>query len=131
MARGKKTSAEDPAGGEGIRLSAHPRARRQIRMAKGWSGLIAFAIVLYLSRGAGLPLGDALLRGLFGGIAGYLAAWMIAVTVWRHIALAELEDLRVRLLAKMEAQAAAAEAAAEAARQSGDASATSTMVSRS
>jgi hypothetical protein len=94
-----------------IRLSAHPRAARQIRMAKGWSGLIAFVLVIYLSHGAGLPFADALLRGVLGGIAGYLAAWMIAVTVWRHLALAELEDLRLRVLARMEAQATAAEAA--------------------
>jgi hypothetical protein len=32
-------------------------------------------------------------------------------TVWRHIALAELEDLRKRLIAKAEAQVAAREAA--------------------
>jgi hypothetical protein len=129
MARGKKGAAAG-AGEQGIRLSAHPRAQRQIGMAKSWTGLIAFAFVLYVSHGAGLPLGDALARGLLGGIAGYLAAWMIAVTVWRHVALAELEGLRLRVLAKMEAQAAAAEAAAEAA-QSGDAPTASTMASRS
>ncbi|HMJ33108.1 MAG TPA: hypothetical protein VK501_04245 [Baekduia sp.] len=130
MARGKKGAEGAPEPG-GIRLSSHPRARRQIRMAKGWSGLLCFGLVLYLSRGAGLPFADALLRGVFGGIAGYLAAWMIAVTVWRHLALAELEDLRLRLLAKMEAQAAAAEAAAaEAAARSGDATKPPTMVSQ-
>jgi hypothetical protein len=112
MARGKGKGQDPETLDGGIRLSAHPRAARQIRAAKGWSGLIAFGLVVYLSRGAGLPFADALLRGVLGGIAGYLAAWAIAVTVWRHLALAELEDLRLRLLARMESQAQAAEAAA-------------------
>jgi hypothetical protein len=95
----------------GIRLSAHPRARRHIAIAKGWGGLIAFAVVLKLAHGAGLPWPDAIGRGVLGGVVGYLAAWMIVQTIWRHVALAELEDLRRRLIAKSEAQAAAREAA--------------------
>jgi hypothetical protein len=101
--------------GEGIRLSAHPRARRHIAIAKGWGGLIAFLVVLKISRGAGLLWPDALERAVLGGVVGYLTLWMIAQTIWRHVALAELEDLRRRLIAKAEAQAAArAEAIAEA-----------------
>jgi hypothetical protein len=99
-------------GAEGIRLSAHPRARRHIAIAKGWGGLIAFVVVLKLARGAGLPWADAIERGVLGGIVGYLAAWLIVQTIWRHVALAELEDLRRRLVAKGEAQRAAREAAA-------------------
>jgi hypothetical protein len=125
MARKKKGADADgaaPAGAAtaaGIRLSAHPRARRHIAMAKGWGGLIAFAVVIKISRGAGLLWPDALERGVIGGVVGYLAAWMIVQTIWRHVALAELEDLRRRLVAKAEAQGAAREAAiaeAEAAR---------------
>jgi hypothetical protein len=66
-----------------------------------------------------------------GGVVGYLTLWMIAQTIWRHLALAELEDLRKRLIAKAEEQqvererqiaeaetaAAAAKAEAEAAHQ--------------
>lgn len=95
-----------PPGGHGIRLSAHPRARRHIGMAKGWGGLIAFLLVLKLSRGAALPWPDALERAVVGGIVGYLTLWMIAQTIWRHVALAELEDLRRRLIAKAEQQQA-------------------------
>jgi hypothetical protein len=95
-----------PLKGDGIRLSAHPRARRHIAIAKGWGGLIAFVLVLKLSRGAGLPWPDAIERALVGGIVGYLTLWVIAQTIWRHIALAELEDLRKRLIAKAEAQQA-------------------------
>jgi hypothetical protein len=90
--------------GDGIRLSAHPRARRHIAIAKGWGGLLAFLLVLKLSRGAALPWPDAIERALVGGIVGYLTLWMIAQTIWRHIALAELEDLRKRLVAKAQAQ---------------------------
>jgi hypothetical protein len=109
--------------GDGIRLSAHPRARRHIAIAKGWGGLLAFLLVLKLSRGAGLPWPDAVGRAVVGGVVGYLTLWMIAQTIWRHIALAELEDLRKRLIAKAEEQQAArereaaAQAEAEAARQ--------------
>jgi hypothetical protein len=114
MARKQKGGADaaaDATAGSGIRLSAHPRARRHIAMAKGWGGLIAFLVVIKISRGAGLPWADSLGRAVFGGVIGYLAAWMIVQTIWRHIALAELEDLRRRLVAKAEAQAAAREAA--------------------
>jgi hypothetical protein len=104
--------------GDGIRLSAHPRARRHIAIAKGWGGLLAFLLVLKLSRGAGLPWPDAVGRAVVGGVVGYLTLWMIAQTIWRHVALAELEDLRKRLVAKAQEQQAERErevAAAEAA----------------
>ncbi|HEV7495170.1 hypothetical protein [Baekduia sp.] len=104
-------SADASDGAAGIRLSAHPRARRHIAIAKGWGGLIAFAVVLKLARGAGLPWPDAIERGVLGGIVGYLAAWMIVQTIWRHIALAELEGLRRRLITRAETQAAARETA--------------------
>lgn len=99
----------EPAGG--IRLTGHPRARRHIAMAKGWGGLGAFLVVLYLSKGAGVPTADAVVRGMLGGLVGYLAGWLIAVTVWRHLALAELESLRARIVASMDEQAAQAAAA--------------------
>jgi hypothetical protein len=95
----------------GIRLSAHPRARRHIAIAKGWGGLIAFGVVVKLAHDAGLPWPDVLERGVLGGIVGYLAAWLIVQTIWRHIALAELEDLRRRLVVRAQEQAAAREAA--------------------
>ncbi|HEX5925076.1 MAG TPA: hypothetical protein VFY45_14690 [Baekduia sp.] len=114
MAKKDKKEQDPAAAGEateGIRLSAHPRARRHIAIAKGWGGLIAFVVVLKLARGAGLPWPDAIERGVLGGIVGYLAAWMIVQTIWRHLALAELEDLRRRLIARAETQAAARDAA--------------------
>ncbi|HWH92959.1 MAG TPA: hypothetical protein VNT03_03785 [Baekduia sp.] len=109
MAKKPKGAKSDT--GAGIRLSAHPRARRHIAIAKGWGGLIAFLVVLELSRGAGLPWDEAFERSLVGGVVGYLSAWAIAQTIWRHIALAELEQLRRRLVAMADAQAAERQAA--------------------
>jgi uncharacterized membrane protein YccC len=96
--------------GDGIRLSQHPKARRHIGMAKGWGGLIAFALVLKISRGsAGLPWPDAIERACVAGVVGYVVAWAIAQTVWRHIALAELEQLRTKLIRMAEEQQEARE----------------------
>jgi len=110
------------AAGDGIRLSAHPKARRHIGIAKSWGGLIAFLVVLKLSRGVALPWPDAIERAVVGGVVGYVVAWTIAQTIWRHLALAELEQLRKKLITMAEDQAAArerqiaeAEAAAKAA----------------
>ena len=100
-----------PLKGDGIRLSAHPRARRHIGMAKSWGGLLAFLLVLKLSRGAALPWPDAIERAVVGGVVGYVVAWTIAQTIWRHLALAELEQLRKRLITMAEDQAAARERA--------------------
>jgi uncharacterized membrane protein YccC len=108
MAKKSKPAAAD-GDDDGIRLSSHPRARRGIAQAKGWGGLGAFALVVFLSLRAGVPTADAVLRGMLGGIIGYVVGWVIAVTVWRQIALAELERLRRSMIASMEEQVARAE----------------------
>ena len=72
------------------RLSAHPRARRQIREAKAWSGLAGFALVLVLSLQGGALLFEAGLRALAAGAGCYVAGWALAVIVWRHVARAEV-----------------------------------------
>lgn len=93
--KGKKAapSSDEP------RLSAHPKARRQIRAAKAWSGLVAFLVVQYLSLKAGLPMFEAGMRALAAGIGGYVLGWVAAVLVWRQLAVAELEQLRRHLTA--------------------------------
>jgi|tagenome__1003787_1003787.scaffolds.fasta_scaffold18858766_2 hypothetical protein len=99
----KKDEAGAPAdAGTGITLKRHPRARRDIGLAKGWGGLAAFGLVLYLSLQAALPLSDALVRAIMGGVAGYVVAWMGAVAVWRHLVLAEMESHRRKVLAEYE-----------------------------
>lgn len=93
----QSTPAAPP--GDAPRLSAHPKARRQIRATKAWSGLVAFLVVQYLALQAGLPTFDAGVRALAAGIAAYVLGWVAAVLVWRQLAVAELEALRRRLTA--------------------------------
>jgi hypothetical protein len=95
----KKAAKGAPADPNTPRLSAHPKARRQIRAAKAWSGLTVFLLVQILAVRAGLPMFDAGLRALAAGVAAYVAAWLIAVVVWRQLALAEVEALKQRLIA--------------------------------
>jgi protein-S-isoprenylcysteine O-methyltransferase Ste14 len=117
MARRKRReeAGADAAHG-GVRLAGHPRARRDITRAKAWAGLVAFAIVLLVSLQSGAPRIDAVLRATCGGVAAYLAGWALAVAVWRHVAVAQVEQLRRRLLAEQAERAAEDEvrAAAEA-----------------
>ncbi|HEX8751902.1 MAG TPA: hypothetical protein VF731_00665 [Solirubrobacterales bacterium] len=77
-----------------IRLCDHPRASRQIELARGWGGLGAFAFVALLCLNAGLPLGTVGLRALIAGVIGYMAGWALAVLVWRYLAVAEADAAR-------------------------------------
>lgn len=84
----KGKGSADAAGGPSV--AAHPRASYQVRRAKGWGGLIGFGAAAYVSYKAGVPTFDLGLRALIAGIVGYMLAWACAVTVWRHLVLAEL-----------------------------------------
>lgn len=98
------TAGPDTTGG--LRLTDHPRAQRHISTVKGWSGLVGFALGALLSRRTGLPIEDALLRGLIAGTGAYLVAWALGVTVWRQLARAEVDHMR-RLFEAAHAQAQA------------------------
>ena len=97
--KGKKGKGE-AAAGSGPSVAAHPRASYQVRRAKGWGGLAGFGIAAYLSHQAGVPLVDLGLRALVAGVAGYMLAWACAVTVWRHLVLAELRAATTRASAR-------------------------------
>jgi len=86
----KKKKKGDVDASAGPSIANHPRARYQVRRAKGWGGIAGFAIAGYLSYKAGVPTFDVGLRALVAGIVGYMLAWMCAVTVWRHLVQAEL-----------------------------------------
>lgn len=86
----KKKKTDDKPGDAVPSVAGHPRARAQVRRAKGWGGLAGFGIAAYLSLKAGVPYADAGLRALAAGVAGYMLAWACAVTVWRHLVMAEL-----------------------------------------
>ena len=87
--KGKKGKGKADASA-GASIAAHPRASYQVRRAKGWGGLAGFAIAAYLSHKAGVPTADLGMRAIIAGIVGYMLAWACAVTVWRHLVLAEL-----------------------------------------
>lgn len=79
-----------------ISVSAHPRATRSIRTAKAWAGLIGFALIGYLSYGAGNEAFDAVLRGLVAGIVLYVITWAISVAIWQRIVVQEAKDMAER-----------------------------------
>ena len=88
---GKKGKKGAPAKSSGqITLSEHPRARHQIRLAKGWAGLAGCALAGYASWHGGAPFVDSALRALLWGVAAYILVWFCAVQVWRHVAIAEV-----------------------------------------
>lgn len=86
----KKKKGDDSGAAGGPSVFNHPRARYQVRRAKGWGGIAGFLVAGYLSYKAGVPTFDVGLRALVFGIVGYMLAWMCAVTVWRQLVLAEL-----------------------------------------
>jgi high-affinity Fe2+/Pb2+ permease len=96
-----------------IRLSAHPRATRQIELARGWGGVGAFALVALLGLHAGVPSTTVGVRSLIAGVVGYVVCWGLAVMVWRHLAVAEevaarahAEGRRTALLEEIERRSA-------------------------
>jgi hypothetical protein len=108
----KKPKGKKKKGGEegsSISVAGHPRARAQVRRAKGWGGLIGFVLGGYLSLQAGVPLANSGLRAILAGIGGYMIAWGVSVTIWRQLVLAEI---RTAADAAAEAHKARAEAAA-------------------
>ena len=98
--KGKKGSAS---GSGGPSVAGHPRAAAQVRRAKGLGGVGGFALAALLGSKAGIPPDQIGERALAGGIAGYMVAWACAVTVWRHLVLAELRTLADRTLAAADA----------------------------
>lgn len=77
-----------------IRLCDHPRASRQIELARGWGGIASFLLVGFLALQAGVPAWSAGLRALAAGAIAYVACWALAVLVWRHLAVAEADAAR-------------------------------------
>ncbi len=106
MARRKDKDAPQ-AGGDApaISIAAHPRSAAAVRRAKGWGGLLGLLLGTYLALGAHIPLEDALLRGLAGGVCGYLALWAIAVAVARQLVIAEVRARYAEVVAAAAASA--------------------------
>jgi hypothetical protein len=86
-----------------ISIAAHPRAGTSIRRARSRAALVAFVVVLLAALHGGVGAQDAVLRALVAGIAANLAAWAVAVAVWKQIVLAELRAAHERRRARAEA----------------------------
>jgi hypothetical protein len=87
--KGSKGAAKGKQTGD-IKISEHPRARHQIRVAKGWAGLVGCALAGYASWHGGATFVDTALRALMWGVAAYILVWFLAVQVWRQVAIAEV-----------------------------------------
>jgi hypothetical protein len=121
-AKGKKGKGGVQVSGE-IKLSEHPRARRHIRLAKGWAGLVGCAFAGYASWHGGARFDDTVLRALLWGVAAYVLVWFCAVQVWRQIAIAEVRaaekewrERKAEIERQARERAAQVQAQAEAAR---------------
>jgi len=75
---------------DGICVAGHPRSAGAVRRAKGWGGLVGAVLCAALALGAHLPVLDAMLRGLAGGVVGYLVLWALALAVARQLVIAEV-----------------------------------------
>lgn len=103
----KKGAADKEPIAGAISVAAHPRSASAVRRAKGCGGLLGTMLAMLLAMKAGLPPLDVMVRGLVGGIVGYLALWAVAVAVARQLVVAEV---RARYAEVMRASAAAADA---------------------
>ena len=99
MSKKKQKAAPATSSGE-IKLSEHPRAARQIRLAKGWAGLAGAVFAGYASWKGGAPFTDAALRAVLWGITAYVVVWFLAVQVWRQVAIAEVRAAEKLWLAR-------------------------------
>src|SRR3954468_2704595 len=85
-------------------LAAHPRARRQIGLAKSYAGLAGFALAGWAAYRGGAPFLDVASRALMWGMAAYVLVWALAVLVWRHLAVAEVRAAEKRWRERKQAE---------------------------
>jgi hypothetical protein len=112
MAKKNKDAEQAPQDGapklpDGICVAGHPRSAGLVRRAKGWGGVGGLVLAGYLSLSAHVPLFEAMLRGLAGGVLGYIVLWALAVAVARQLVIAEV---RARFAELERAVAATSEA---------------------
>lgn len=83
----------EPKGGDPTPLSlrSDPRAAGSIRRTRSRVAAAAFAIALLAGVSGGAAAFDTLARALLAGIVGWYVGWGAAVTVWRHLLVAELK----------------------------------------
>src|SRR3954453_13040600 len=95
----KKSKQDDqpttitPAGSEDVKVSAHPRAQRQIRRWKGMGELAGFFLMAWLSWRSGTDFVHLRLRAMQAGPSAYVAVWAVPDPVWRQIYEVNIREL--------------------------------------
>jgi hypothetical protein len=102
---GKKQKAAPAGAPDGISVAGHPRSAQMVRRAKGWAGFAGAVLCAALGLSANVPLFDALLRGLAGGVAAYVVTWALVLAVARQLVIAEVRARYAEVLAAREASA--------------------------
>ena len=87
---GRRAGRSKPRNANEVRIAEHPRARRQIGLAKSYAGLGAFALSAFAAWHGGASFLDVAARALIWGVAAYVVVWALAVQVWRQLAVAEV-----------------------------------------
>ncbi|MEA2130090.1 MAG: hypothetical protein QOJ85_2981 [Solirubrobacteraceae bacterium] len=101
-----KKQKDAPAGvPDGISVAGHPRSSQIVRRAKGWGGFAGAVLCTLLALSANVPLFDALLRGLAGGVAAYIVTWALALAVARQLVIAEVRARYAEVMAAQDASA--------------------------
>ena len=90
--KGKQAKSEDTPDVV-VTLSQHPRAKAGIRRARTRAAFIAFVLVFALNVVGDQALFDATWRALVAGIVVNVVVWRLAIVVWRHIVLNELQQV--------------------------------------
>jgi hypothetical protein len=83
-------------------VAAHPRAARAVARAKGWGGLVGFALGGYLSLPTNTVAGAGL-RALVAGVVCYVVAWGGAVFLWRRLVILEIKSREAQLASAVQA----------------------------
>lgn len=72
-------------------LRADPRAAGSIRRTRSRVAAAAFAVAFLAGFTGGAAAFDTVSRALLAGIIGWYVGWGAAVTVWRHLLVAEMK----------------------------------------
>ena len=73
-----------------LNVKSHPRAAASVRRTRARVGAASFGLAAVASHLAGASTFDVGMRALGAGFVGLYVGWAAAVTVWRHILIAEL-----------------------------------------
>ena len=94
MSRKKKDEPVATEQDSGVSLATHPVASEHIRLAKGFGGLFGLVAVGWVTWDGGASLVTVGWRALVAGLVGYALAWAFTLSLWRHIALADIQKKR-------------------------------------